>query len=117
MVAQKLKELRAEHKLTQNTVASVLNISRSAYSMYENGKRQLNYEALFKMADYYHVSMDYLFGRIDTPDMPLRFSREEQYLLQRFRGLDARGRANILNLVELESGRTEQNLTNEDEMN
>ncbi len=110
MVAQKLKKLRAEHKLTQNMVASVLNISRAAYSMYENGKRQLNYDALFTIANYYHVSIDYLFDRIDTQSLPLPLGGEEQSLLYWFRGLDVRGRENILTIAELECRKMEQSM-------
>ena len=100
MVAQKLKELRTEHKLTQNMVASVLNISRAAYSMYENGKRQMNYESLFTIADYYHVSIDYLFNRMAAQEPSLQLSGEEQTLLHWYRRLDAHGRENILNMIK-----------------
>ncbi len=102
MVAQKLKMLRAMHKLTQNEVAIVLNISREAYSMYENGKRQLNYESLCAIADYYQVSLDYLFDRTETPELPIPLNEEEQVLLSRYRNLDTRGKENILNMTGLE---------------
>ncbi len=95
MVSQRLKELRAEHKLTQKMVASVLNISREAYSMYENGKRQLKYDALRTIADYYKVSLDYLFGRIDTPELPSPLSREEYVVLLWYRGLDLAGKNEV----------------------
>ena len=108
MVAQRLKQLRAKHKLTQLEVASLLNISREAYSMYENQKRQLNYEALCILADYYHVSMDYLFGRTDTPEPSGKLSLEETVLLFQYRALDERGRETILDMTRLEYEREEK---------
>jgi transcriptional regulator with XRE-family HTH domain len=108
MVAQKLKELRIEHKLTQNEVAILLNISRAAYSMYENEKRQLNYEALCKIADYYHVSLDYLFERSASREISSRLNPAEDELLFQYRALDARGKENILDMTKLEYEREEK---------
>jgi transcriptional regulator with XRE-family HTH domain len=102
MVAQKLKELRKEHKLTQSEVADILNISRAAYSMYENARRQLNYEALCTIANYYKVSLDYLFDRTDMRELSMVLSRAESSLLLEYRALDARGQENILDMTRLE---------------
>lgn len=108
MVAQRLKELRKEYKLTQYQVASLLNISRAAYSMYENEKRQLNYEALCKIADYYKVSLDYLFGRTGMREPPTELNSSEAALLFEYRALDARGQENILDMTRLEYEREEK---------
>ena len=113
MVAQKLKKLRTEHKLTQAEVADILNISRAAYSMYENEKRQLNYEALCTISDYYKVSLDYLFDRTDMCEISMTLSRAESSLLFEYRELDARGQENILDMTRLEYERQskEKNFT------
>ena len=108
MVAQRLKELRIKHKLTQLEVASLLNISREAYSMYENEKRQLNNDALCIIADYYQVSIDYLFGRTDMPEPYGALSREETALLFQYRALDVRGQQNVLDITRLEYERGEK---------
>jgi len=102
VVARKLKELRIEHKLTQNQIAALLNISREAYCMYENQKRQLNYESLCVLADFYHVTLDYLLGRSDHPGLAEPLNREETMLLNYYRDLDERGRENILDMAKLE---------------
>jgi transcriptional regulator with XRE-family HTH domain len=102
MVAQKLKELRTEHKLTQNDVAALLNISREAYCMYENERRQLNYEALCIIARYYKVSLDYLFGRTGIRDLPAELTEDEEELLSQYRELDVRGQENILDMARME---------------
>ena len=56
-------KLRNEKKLSQQEVAKVLNITRQAYSRYERGEREANYETLDCLAHFYDVSIDYLLGR------------------------------------------------------
>ncbi len=48
---------------TQQDVADYLGISRQAYSNYENGKREPDYETLLKLGEYFGKSLDYLLGR------------------------------------------------------
>lgn len=64
---ERLKELRKQKGKSQEEVANELNISRAAYSSYENGTREPSNEVLLKIADYYRVSTDYLLGRTDSP--------------------------------------------------
>lgn len=65
IVAEKIKEMRIEKSLTQADVAKILGISRAGYGRYETNEREIPIELLCKLADYYHVSMDYLTGRRD----------------------------------------------------
>jgi len=102
VVATRLKELRKEHNLTQNTISGLLNISREAYSMYENNKRQLNYESLCIISNFYHVSLDYLFGLSNTSESPEALSEDEHILLLQYRELDTRGQEIILGITKLE---------------
>ncbi len=62
-LGKKLKELRLNHKLTQDSLASLLQISRVNYTRYENDKVRPDYETLIKIADYYDISLDELFDR------------------------------------------------------
>lgn len=62
----RLRDLREDNDITQNQIASVLNIRQNTYSQYENGKRQMPIELLWKLADYYNTSIDYLVGRTNT---------------------------------------------------
>ena len=63
MVFQRLRDLREDHDLTQKEVAAVLGIDQRVYSNYETGKREIPVHHLIKLADYYHVTTDYLLGR------------------------------------------------------
>lgn len=62
----RLRDLREDNDITQSQIVSVLNIRQNTYSQYENGKRQMPIELLWKLADYYNTSIDYLVGRTNT---------------------------------------------------
>ena len=66
-----LKQLRKSKGLTQDELAKLLKVSRSAIGMYENGSREPDYETLEVIADYFNVDIDYLLGRtIKTTILP-----------------------------------------------
>jgi transcriptional regulator with XRE-family HTH domain len=44
-------------------VADIIGVGRTTYSNYEQGTREMDYATLIKLADYYKVSLDYMFGR------------------------------------------------------
>ena len=64
-INEKLKLLRQSKNLTQSEAAKLLNVSLSSYQKYERDKNNItpSLEALVKLADFYHVTTDYLLGR------------------------------------------------------
>ena len=67
MVFQRLEDLRVDKDMTQQKVADLLNCKREVYRRYERGIREIPIWALIKLADFYHVSIDYILGRTDNP--------------------------------------------------
>lgn len=59
----RLKELRLRHGFNQEELAKQIGIKRNSYSDWEHGKCKPNYEKLEKIADFFGVSLDWLFGR------------------------------------------------------
>lgn len=57
-----LKELRLQHGLTHQQLATQLGISKSVVSYYEQQERGPSPEILVKLAAIFHVSTDYLLG-------------------------------------------------------
>lgn len=55
-----LKYLRKRKNYSQQELADKLGISKSAVSMYENGKRQPDFETLECIADLFNVDMNFL---------------------------------------------------------
>ena len=62
-----LRQLRLEHNLTQDELATKLGISKSTVSMYENGNREPDFETMETIANFFNVDMDFLLGRTDCP--------------------------------------------------
>ncbi len=79
-VTQKLiRELRDGEHLTQTELAQRVGINRSLISQYESGDREPSLLSLVKLADYAHVSVDYLLGRKVNPKYELT-KVEEQFV-------------------------------------
>ncbi|MBR3762229.1 MAG: helix-turn-helix transcriptional regulator [Lachnospiraceae bacterium] len=66
--ANVFKNLRIKSGLTQQEMASRLNISRSSIGMYESGEREPSFEILEAIADYFNVDMNYLLGKNDLSE-------------------------------------------------
>ncbi len=64
--AEALKRFRKEFNLSQRDAAESAGIMKPAYQRYEYG-RDPAIGVLYKIADKYNVSIDYLVGRTDNP--------------------------------------------------
>ena len=65
----RLKQLRKARGISQVKLAMDLNTGQNTISRYENGEREPGIDELIRIADYFRVSVDYLIGRTDYPDM------------------------------------------------
>lgn len=65
---ERIRNLREDHDLKQEDIARLLHCTQACYSNYETGKRDIPTEVLHTLADYYHVSIDYLLGRISRKE-------------------------------------------------
>ena len=63
MYFPRLRDLREDADLSQSQIAEILHIQQTVYSRYERGYQTIPVEHLLTLADYYHVSVDYLLGR------------------------------------------------------
>lgn len=57
---EKLRELRKEKGISLKELGAEIGVAESTMSLYENGKRQPDYETLLKLAEYFGVTVDYL---------------------------------------------------------
>lgn len=60
MFCKNLKRLRKQKKLTQSDVAKMLNISRVAYTNYELGNREPDFETIKNISEIFSTSIDIL---------------------------------------------------------
>lgn len=64
---KRIRELREDNDLTQKKVGEAINLPKRTYAYYESGQRMIPPEVLCALADFYHVSVDYLLGLTDNP--------------------------------------------------
>lgn len=69
MFQDRLRSVRVEKGLRQQDVADKFGITRHAYQNYELGQRFPSFTMLNAIADFFGVSIDYLFGRTDNPQV------------------------------------------------
>lgn len=67
IVAQRLRSLREGMKISQVKMAEYVSMKQSSINRYESGEASPSFETLLKYADYFDVSLDYIFGRTDFP--------------------------------------------------
>lgn len=70
---QKIKLLRKESKLTQEQMASYLNVDQSLVTKLENGTRNLNVDLMEKICNLFGCTEEYLLGESDEY-IPLNFA-------------------------------------------
>lgn len=63
--AERLKSLRIEKGIGQNKLADDLDLSNASISYWENCKQEPTVGAIYKLANYFDVSSDYLIGLDD----------------------------------------------------
>ena len=63
----RIKELRSQKKISQQKLADLLGVSRSAVSMWEIDASQPDNDTLLKLSEILNISVDYLLGRSDEP--------------------------------------------------
>lgn len=111
MISKRLRQIRVEHKLTQQNIADVLGIDRTTYTFYETGVSKPSLVALAKLADIYNVTVGYLLGveennpklkripedygadcKLESNDPISLLSRDERQILMCYRVLSEQGK-------------------------
>ena len=100
----RIKALQEEKRISNKEIADLLHVAKNTVSGYVNDKSEMTFEALVKVADLFGVSTDYLLGRTDVPEIPLRLSDSERRMILDLRTLNPDQKAvaaqNILFMAE-----------------
>jgi transcriptional regulator with XRE-family HTH domain len=59
-ICERIKTLRKKHGYSQEKLAEMLNMGQNTYSDLESGKRKLDIERLFQIAQFYKISINRL---------------------------------------------------------
>ncbi|MBR2779669.1 MAG: helix-turn-helix transcriptional regulator [Firmicutes bacterium] len=108
---ENIRKLRLEHGLTQKELAEIVGITQQCVNNYENRSTQPSFIVLMKMADYFHVSLDYLcLGKESLHQTPAdprmtSYTKEDQMHHQNlFATLPVNQKRTIDNLIRMLSG-------------
>lgn len=67
MYYPRLRDLREDHDLTQDELVRILQIHKTTYVNYEQGKREIPFALVIRLAKLYNVSIDYIAGLVSHP--------------------------------------------------
>ena len=114
MVHRQLKIIRKQNELSQQQVADLLGISRSAYCGYETGRRSPDVATIIKLSEFYRLPLDKFFekripaeyvydddyyeGQADIRYLS-QLSKEERDLIVKFRMLDDEKKQEFFKLI------------------
>ena len=87
-VALRIRDLMTDRDIKIRAMAKRIGIGESTLGGYLRGERTTPYDVLVQLADQLEVSTDYLLGRTDIPDLPLRLSEPERRLILDLRTLN-----------------------------
>ena len=62
IIAERIKEVRTDHKLSQSAFGEMLEVSQDTVSLWENGKSLPALEYLIALCKRFSVSADYILG-------------------------------------------------------
>jgi transcriptional regulator with XRE-family HTH domain len=81
----KLRFLREKSGKIQSELAEFLSVGRTTYTNYETGKTEPDLNTVKKIAEYFHVTVDYLLAGDKLPERPSeKDTGEIEDLLQKY---------------------------------
>ncbi|MBQ8200303.1 MAG: helix-turn-helix transcriptional regulator [Clostridia bacterium] len=64
---RRLRDLREDHDMTQDELVRKLGMHKTTYTNYEQGKREIPFWLVIKLAQLYNVSIDYIAELTNIP--------------------------------------------------
>lgn len=75
-IGQRIKKLREEKGITQQDLADMLKVLRPTVSQIESGDRKISVDELIKLSEIFNISVPYLMGLENQPEIVLHERRE-----------------------------------------
>lgn len=101
MFGKRLKKLRENAELKQEELATKIGLSTSTIGMYENERRQPDYDTLLKISDFFDVSVDYLLGKTSVKKYEKPYDTElEEVLFSKAKDLSDEDKKAVMNVID-----------------
>lgn len=117
MFSETLRKLRHERHLTQYDMAKALNISRVAYTNYELGNREPDFNTMLSIANILNTTVDYLLGssqnkeRADCDDITPAIPCKYEHMINDIMTLSPEGLEDLKKYLDLLKMREKANTT------
>ena len=95
------KMLVTDRDVTQKKLAKQIGITPAKMSNYLTEKNEIPCRVIVGIADYFHVSTDYLLGLTDEPEPPIHINKEEKALVETYRSLSREQRELVMQTIRL----------------
>lgn len=110
MFNESFRELRKEKKITQIELAKIFNVSHGTIANWETGNREPDIKTLTKIADYFNVSIDKLFGREKentSIDIGLNLSDREKQIIELYKKCNPNDQNIIYGYIQAKTERSD----------
>lgn len=67
MIGERIQYLRYEKGMTQQQLATAINVSLKTIQFYEQGRNTPDTEMIIRLAQFFNVSSDFILGLINKP--------------------------------------------------
>lgn len=111
--SERLKQLRTEKKMTQQTIADLVGVNRATYTNWENGKREPELDKVVDLATELNSTVDYLLGNSDINYLDITENELKNLSKEEAKVLSDEMKKNLFATFEI--GKDKFNLT-DDEM-
>lgn len=98
--SQILKQLRLERGWSQQDVADKIGLNKMTVSQYENGQRRPSFNRIKKIAEVFHVDINYLLGFSTESLHPVSLS--EIQMIEAYRHAGAETQAAVRAVLHME---------------
>lgn len=69
ILGKRIQEIRKSNSLSLDELGKIINLHKGSLSGIENGKKPISLESVVNIAAHFNVSVDYLLGRTDNPEI------------------------------------------------
>ena len=104
---ERLRILRRGRSLSQQALADAVGVSKSSIAMYEQGRREPDFEMQEALADFFNVDIDYLVGRSDETTAvfaTINGNPDRRYLMDKIAKADDEKIRKLKMMMELING-------------
>lgn len=106
---ERILQLQEESGLNNKALETAAGLTNASITSWKKGKYAPGVDAIVKLAQFFHVSTDYLLCLSDqrTQEIGISLTEEERLLIEAYRSSNVQGRFSIIQVCMNEKGKGE----------